>query len=661
MGAEGIKKVAVIGAGTMGHGIAQVFAMRGYEVWIKDIAQEILDRALKAITKSLEKLHKKGLLKEAPQDVLGRIHTTLDTKEACQNADFVIEAVPERLSLKKKIFEEVSKYSPKHAILATNTSSLSITEIAESTDRPDKVIGMHFFNPPVIMKLVEVIRGDKTSDETVEKVIELAKDLGKEPVLVKKDSPGFIVNRVLFAVFHEALWELYSGEYDMQSIDSAARFKAGLPMGVFELMDYIGLDINLEIFEAMQERGIPFKIPEQFKEKVSKKELGVKSGIGYYKYPAPGVFSKPSLSAKLGSKVDIIALISPAINEAAKLLHEDVASKEDIDKAVKLGLNWPMGVFEYADMFGIDNVVSALEELAKKRGNEFYKPSELLRNMVSEGKLGRKTGEGFYKYEVEREDKNTIKIIYEYPIAWIILSRPKKLNAVNMEMLKEIREAITKVKENDKIRSIVITGEGKAFSAGADVSEFVNMKGSDAFFYSRLIQGVFKEIQEIPKPVIAAIKGYALGGGLELAMACDIRIATNSATIGQPELSLGIIPGAAGTQRLVRLVGEGKAKELIFLGDLISAEEAEELGLINRVVPDRELELAARMIALRLADKPPVALAIAKYVITYGKDIAEDAAKLLEALGFGLSRSTEDSEEGIKAFLEKRQPKFKGR
>ncbi|MHA1616276.1 MAG: 3-hydroxyacyl-CoA dehydrogenase/enoyl-CoA hydratase family protein [Candidatus Njordarchaeales archaeon] len=660
MNVERIKKVAVIGAGTMGHGIAQVFAMAGYEVWMRDIAREVLDRAINRISSSLKKLYSKGVLKEAPEDVLKRIHTTLDVNEACKDADLVIEAVPEILDLKKKVFGEIDAVAPPHAILATNTSSLSITEIASATKRPEKVVGMHFFNPPVIMKLVEVVKGDKTSEDVVKIIMDLAKRLGKEPVLVKKDSPGFIVNRILFALFHEALWSLETGEYTIEEIDSAVRFKAGFPMGVFELIDYIGIDITYQIFKAMIERGVKFSIPPSFEKKANSKELGVKSGKGYYKYPAPGVFSKPSVSVKAGEKVDVIRLIAPAINEAATLLEEDVASKEDIDKAVKLGLNWPLGVFEYADLFGIDTVVSALNELKEIRKLEIFEPRKLLRDMVEREELGRKTGKGFYTYRVEEEKLETLLVKYEYPIAWIILNRPDKLNAMSTKMLDELREVLQKIDKNKDIRAVILLGNGKAFCAGADVSEFKDMTGVEALLYSRKIQGVFELIENLTKPVIAAIHGYALGGGLELALACDLRIAAAGSLLGQPEINLGIIPGAAATQKLVRLIGEGKAKEMIFLGDQISAEDALELGLVNKVVPKRELELEARRIALKLAEKPPLTIFIAKYVINYGKDVAETIGKAIESLGFGLARTTKDAEEGIKAFLEKRKPVFKG-
>jgi len=198
MGAvDDIRVVAVLGAGTMGHGIAEVAAYSGYEVYLYDIKQEFLDNALGKIRWSVEKLVSKRMLREDVETIMSRIHPTLDLGEAVSDADFVIEAIPEKIELKREVFSKVDGLAPSHAILATNTSSLPISEIAEATERPDKVVGMHFFNPPPLMPLVEVIRGEKTSSLTVKVTEDLARRFGKQTVLVKRDVPGFIVNRVL--------------------------------------------------------------------------------------------------------------------------------------------------------------------------------------------------------------------------------------------------------------------------------------------------------------------------------------------------------------------------------------------------------------------------------------------------------------------------------
>ncbi|MCE4621500.1 MAG: 3-hydroxyacyl-CoA dehydrogenase/enoyl-CoA hydratase family protein [Desulfurococcales archaeon] len=670
VGVEDIKTILVVGAGTMGHGIAEVAAIAGYKVYLADISDEILKNAMEKIKWSLSKLSEKGQIRESVDTILSRITPIVNLKDGeyteefarvAKESDFVIEAIPERLDLKQKLFAFLDEHAPPHAILATNTSSLPITEIAAATKRPEKVIGMHFFNPPPLMPLVEIIMGAKTSEETLRVTYELSKKFGKHPVVVKKDVPGFIVNRILARFLNEACWTVARGEATVIEVDSAVRYKLGFPMGAFELADYSGIDVFFLVFQAVVERGFKITPCGLFKEKYDKKEFGMKTGKGFYQYPAPGKYARPNIPKEAGEKVDVVKLLAPAINEAAWLLENEVATMDDIDKAVTLGLGWPKGVFEFADEFGIDTVVEALKKLKEQTGFEEYEPNPLLVRMVQEGRLGRKTGKGFREYKpVEEIAKETILIRLEKPIAWIILNRPKKLNALSPKLLKELAEALDELEENDEVRVIVITGSGRAFSAGADVTAFMGVTPVKAMIFARRFQELTLKMEYYTKPIIIAINGYALGGGLELAMSGDIRIASETAMLGQPEINLGFIPGAGGTQRLARLVGPSKAKELIFTGDMIPASEAAKLGLVDRVVPPEKLEQEARALALKLAEKPPLALMAAKYAINYGLESNIWAGLALEAAEFGLLFSTEDVAEGVTAFLEKRKPKFKG-
>jgi len=256
----------------------------------------------------------------------------------------------------------------------------------------------------------------------------------------------------------------------------------------------------------------------------------------------------------------------------------------------------------------------------------------------------------------------TIELQTEGGIATVTLNRLKALNALNLAMVGELEQAVQQIREDPAIRVVVITGAGdKAFAAGADITEFKTMSPVDAWMFTQQVQRVYMEIERLPKPVIAAVNGYALGGGCELMMACDIVYASDRAKIGQPEINLGIIPGAGGTQRLSRLIGKQRAKELVLTGDLIGAEEAWNLGLLNRVVPHEQLTTEVRKLAEKLAAKGAVALKAAKEAVEEGYDIGLERGVANEGKLFGLCFGTEDKVEGVNAFLEKRPPNFKGK
>lgn len=397
MKVEDIKRVAVVGAGAMGHGIAQVFAMRGHEVNLLDVSEDILKKAIQRIEWSLNKfVEKRRIRKEDAEATLSRIRTTTVYEEVAKDVDFAIEAVSENLGLKKKIFAKLDEVAPKHAIIATNTSTLSVTEMGRTTNRPDKAVGMHWFNPPQLMQLIEVIRGDDTSDETVNLVMELSKKLGKTPVLCKKDVRGFIVNRILGSVFNEAFWAYKRGETSKEGIDASAKYTGGFPMGWFELCDLIGIDIAHEVGKVLHEaygaRFLP--CPDVIESLIGEGKLGQKTGSGFYDWSK----GRPRIPFDLADEYDVERSWAVAINEAAWLVREEVAEPESIDTGMKMGTGWPSGPCEYADRKGLDWAVSKLEALHEKYGMEMYKPCPLLKEYVEKGWVGRKAGRGFYRY-----------------------------------------------------------------------------------------------------------------------------------------------------------------------------------------------------------------------------------------------------------------------
>jgi 3-hydroxybutyryl-CoA dehydrogenase len=282
-----IKLIGVLGAGTMGNGIAQVAAQAGYQVVMRDIEDRFVENGLKAIGKFLTKSVEKGkMTEEQKKGLLGRIKGTT-RMEDLKDADFVIEAVFEDLELKKSIFKQLDELTRPGVILATNTSSMSITEIAMSTKRPEKVAGMHFFNPAPLMRLVEVIRAYDTNDETIRTVMEMSKKMGKEPIEVKKDTPGFVVNRIMTPHFVEAIRMLEEGVASVEDIDKAVKLGLNYPMGPFELMDLTGVDIAHHVTEYLYKelnKESKWSVPTLMKSMIRAGKLGRKTGAGWYKY-----------------------------------------------------------------------------------------------------------------------------------------------------------------------------------------------------------------------------------------------------------------------------------------------------------------------------------------------------------------------------------------
>ena len=380
----------------MGHGITQLLAMNGVEVTMVDINDEILAKAKEKIKWSLSKFTEKKRIRQEDADAaLARIATTTSYEQAAKDIDFAIEASPENIELKKTIFAKLDAVAPPHAILASNTSTLSITEMGKATKRPDKVAGMHFFNPPIMMALVEVIKGDSTNQETISTLAELAKKLGKTPIIVRKDVRGFIVNRILGAVFNEAFWAYQRKEATMEGIDASVKYTGGFPMGWFELGDFVGLDIAYEVgnilYQAYGERFKPCS--EVIDPLIKEKKFGQKTGIGFYDWTK----GRPRIPFNLLDEYDVDRSWAVAVNEAAWLIHDDAANPEDIDVGMKLGTYWPSGPCEYADRTGLDTMLNKLKELYAKYNMEMYKPCPLLEEYVSKGWTGKKVGRGFYK------------------------------------------------------------------------------------------------------------------------------------------------------------------------------------------------------------------------------------------------------------------------
>ena len=376
-----VKNITVLGSGVMGHGIAQVSATAGYNVVLRDIKQEFLDKAMEKIKWSLDKLvSKEKITKKEGDSIFSRITPIVDLNEAVKNAELIIEVVPEIMDLKKSVYAELDKVAGPDVIFASNTSTLPITEIANTTSRPEKFIGIHFFNPPQLMKLVEIIPGEKTSQEITDLTQEYVKSVNKQAVLCRKDVPGFIINRLFIPMVHEACYAQDRTNATLEEIDSAVKFKLGFPMGIFELADFTGMDVIHKATVEMHLRDKKVINPHPTIEKMfDERKLGQKSGEGYYKY-SDDKYERVSLSEELAEKFNPIQLVANILNNAAWLITNGASDIGEIEKAAQLGLGLKKPLFETAKEIGIKNIIDELNKLAEKHG-EFYKPDPLLISM----------------------------------------------------------------------------------------------------------------------------------------------------------------------------------------------------------------------------------------------------------------------------------------
>jgi len=376
-----IKNITVLGSGIMGHGIAQVSAMAGYNVVLRDIEQQFLDKAMGKIKWSLDKLVSKEKISEKQRDeIFSRIKPIVDLNDAVRHSDLVIEAVPEIMDLKKKVYAELDKVANDRVIFASNTSTLPITEIADTISRPEKFIGIHFFNPPQLMKLVEVIPGQKTSDDVTNLTINFVKSVNKTPVTCRKDVPGFIVNRLFIPLVHEACYVMERQKIQQMEIDSAVKFRLGFPMGIFELADFTGLDVIHKATVEMHMRDKKVILPHTSIEQLfNEKKLGQKSGEGFYKY-SDDKYERIQLSEESAQKCDPTQIIANILNNAAWLVTNNASDIDEIEKAASLGLGLKKPLFDTAKEIGIKKIVEELKDLSKKHGT-FYEPDPLLLSM----------------------------------------------------------------------------------------------------------------------------------------------------------------------------------------------------------------------------------------------------------------------------------------
>ncbi len=653
----------------MGRGIALVFAQYGNDVILEDSFPQAHEKARKYIDDNLSKMVEKGIIKKGEDgEIRSRIRYTSTLEESVKDVELVVEAVPEIVELKQKIFEDLDRLCGPDTILATNTSNIRISEISKGVKNKGRVLGMHFFNPANRMKLVEVIRSEFTSDEYFEKAFRIAQEIGKTPVKVLRDSPGFIVNRINAPDMLFFCNVLDRGVEKPEEMDSYARAQ-GLPMGPYELMDFVGLDTVVHSLDYYASTlSDEYNRCKTFRELVSKGKLGKKSGSGFYDWSS-GKAAIPKTEPS--GSVTIMDIFAIEINEAVKLIEEGVALPEEIETAVKLGLNRPFGPISVAKSMTNAEVKRKLEEISGFYGLKVFEPAESIRKgklkdvisiksfpeppsekkSVREDMAKAAEGKRYNTLLVEKRDNH---------VSRILLNRPKH-NFINSELLSDLEHAIDEIWEDKDTRVVIITGSGDTFTAGAELSQFIPGL-FDFVEYSRKGERIFKKLQEIPKVVIAEIKGLALGGGFELSMSCDIRVSTPEAQMGLPEVTLGLLPAWSGSQRLAKLVGNSRAMYLILTGKRITGQQAFDYGIVSELYSKETVDSETIKFAESIANgTSPIAASLVKRLINRGADVPYDSGLEMESMAAGILYGTEDMKEGITALLQKRKPNFQGK
>ncbi len=562
------RTIAVIGAGNMGSGIAQKAATEGFPVVLVDLDDEKVARGLAIIDQTLaDGVTKKVFRSDDAKAIRDRITGTADWSRLAA-VDLVIEAVFEDLDVKKKVFARLESVCRNDAILATNTSSFLVKELASGLAHPERVVGLHYFYHPAKNRLVEVIPGEATSPEVATAAWTAQEMMGKTPIR-SEDASGFIVNRFFVPWLNEAVRLLEDGTADIPTIEAAAKATFGVGMGPFELMNVTGVPIAMHAANTLGSAFGPFYAPaERLKSQVASGKTWDLAGT-----PDP-------------SKLDAVSarLLAVTFLVAAALVDEGVGTVEDTDIGARVGLRWPRGPFEMINRFGIKPAGDLVGEFGggwdipvpgilslQWRANAPF-PFELVRSETQDG------------------------------VATLTINRPDAMNALNETVVAQLHAAFKKAAADPKVKGIVIAGAGKAFIAGADIRFFVrNMESGDLkriVDFTKAGHALLHDIDTCKKTVVARIHGLALGGGVELAQACDVLIATPRASFAFPETGIGIYPGLGGTQRPTRRIGAGLTRWLVFTGQTIGADEAAAIGFVDKVVPHEALDAACRVVAL---------------------------------------------------------------
>lgn len=572
---KNIRTVGVVGAGTMGSALAQKFAQEGFKVILADRAKSFVEKGLANICKTLEEgIERKIFTKHQVEEYISNVSGTdsLDDLKVC---DIVVEAIFENFDAKVDLFKTLSELLPRNCIVTSNTSSFSVTEMAKFISHPERFIGLHFFYHAAKNRLVEIIPGEKTDNETIETTQLFSVLTGKDAIQCK-DIYGFAVNRFFVPWLNEAARLLGEGEVTKTEIDFVCMKVFGIGMGPFPLMNATGLMVAYHAEKTLEVFGKLYEVAETLKVQADSGEKWKSEPVDFDKID-------PQKEKLISDR-----MLGIVFFVCSQILDEAISSPTHLNRGAKIGLRWKNGPVDLMRTAGAEEVHRLVKLIAELYGM----------------KMPLSIGEKFWEME-------TVQLEKKYPVAVITMDQPENMNALSEKTVQELSDKFNDADNDPSVETIFITGSGKAFVAGADIKFFVkNIKAhkiSDIESFSLFGQKVFNRIDQSSKKVVAIINGLTLGGGFELALCADIILALPKAQFAFPETGIGIYPGLGGTQRCARKIGKGLSKYLIHTGKMLSANEAEEIGLVDKVISvDEYLEIISGKQSLPIASNKPV-------------------------------------------------------
>jgi enoyl-CoA hydratase/3-hydroxyacyl-CoA dehydrogenase len=568
-----IQRVAIVGAGNMGSGIAQKSAQEEFDVQMVDREQQWVDRGQGIIRDFLSEAVERRIFNQSQVDeIKSRITGVIGVENTAESTDLVIEAVFEDFDIKTAVFKTLDEACGDHTILASNTSSLSVNELAKATGRPDKFVGLHFFYHPAKNRLVEVIPAETTSQDTIDRVVQYCKMLGKV-VIVCGDRPGFVVNRFFVPWLNEACLLEQEGVANTAQIDAIACKAFRIGLGPFGLMNLTGPPIALHSTDYLAEQlAVPrYDGAANLRELVGDNNMWEISEATDYSEEQYQLVSR--------------RLFGVVFGVAAQIVDEGVCSMEDVDRGAKVGLRWAKGPFEMMNKIGIQQSHEMAVEYQKlcldDAGKSTWQVAEFFAKQASSN---------------AQWDFSYVDTSIADGVATITINRPEAMNALNETVIKQLGQAVDAVNGNSAVHTMVLDGAGKAFVAGADVKFFVDKIRSNAIEdiveFTSNGHKVLNSIENSSKTTVALTTGLALGGGLELALCCDYRIGTRRTQFRFPETSIGIYPGLGGSQRPARISGIPLARWAVLGGNFMNSQIAYDIGLLTHLVDLSEVDAA---------------------------------------------------------------------